>query len=263
VFLVWNEAQDRTEAVSVMDMAAMRESGNEPVAESEVRLSFLLSRLVQQGRCRHFVRVYQLLRCSTPPPADWGNADNKQPKGSLSCYRKALGTSGGGGGGGKVRGRPPRVVTGDFQYIRMELCDGGDLEEALRLHPRPCARVVADLLRQMSLSLLFAQQELRMRHYDVKLLNFFLKSERVAPRAPRDEAAAAAAASPAAPPPGAGGAFWEQPGREWVVKLADYGTAETDEGSMREALQDRHVTTWENVLPALLLWGDRCVGARQ
>ena len=39
----------------------------------------------------------------------------------------------------------------------MEFCDGGDVEEALRAHPRPPARVVVWLLRQMARALLFAQ----------------------------------------------------------------------------------------------------------
>jgi len=33
-------------------------------------------------------------------------------------------------------------------------------------------------------------------------------------------------------------------------------SAEIDAGTMMNALEDRHVTTWENVLPALLLYGD-------
>ena len=39
----------------------------------------------------------------------------------------------------------------------MEFCDGGDVEEALRAHPRPPARVVVWLLRQMARALLFAK----------------------------------------------------------------------------------------------------------
>lgn len=223
VYIVWNEQQDRTEALSVMDMVAMSESGNEAVADSEVRLSFLLSQLVERGACNHFVRVYQLLRCATPPPSDWGNATNKQPQGSLSCFRKgwaagqapACAHAGRGSASSRPGGRPARLqprAASDYQYIRMELCDGGDLEQALREHARPRPRVVGGLLRQMALALLFAQQELRMRHYDVKLLNFFLKSE---PRGSAD-----AVSRERAPDALAGDEFWEPCGREWVVKVS-------------------------------------------
>jgi hypothetical protein len=46
-------------------------SGNLSLADTEVRLALLLSRLVETGACQHFVRVHQLLRTSTvPPPLD-------------------------------------------------------------------------------------------------------------------------------------------------------------------------------------------------
>jgi serine/threonine protein kinase len=261
VYLVWNQEADRTEALSVMDMAAMRESGNEAVADSEVRLSFLLSRLVEHGACKHFVRVYQLLRCATAPPPDWGDQGNKQPMGSLSCFRKARVCTHAAESKACSRGRAAAAAKlqaqrGDFVYIRMELCDGGDLEEALREHPRPRARVVAQLVRQMALSLLSAQKELHMRHYDVKLLNFFLKSQ---PRCSPAAGARPADAATDGEDVGATDEFWERRDMEWVVKLADYGTAETDVASMGGALQERHVTTWENLLPAMLIWGDRAL----
>ena len=99
---------------------------------------------------------------------------------------------------------------------------------------------------QMAVSLLFAQKEMTMRHYDVKLLNFFLKSEPAAGASDGGAGGAGAGRDP----------FWEPEARRWVVKLADYGTAETDAQSMTEPLENRHVTTWENVLPAFLLYGD-------
>ena len=113
------------------------------------------------------------------------------------------------------------------------------------------------------------QERLHLRHYDVKLLNFFLTSA-PAP-APTDGVAGAAAGvsglSLCEEEEAEGGdaeeaearaearAFWAQPGRAWVVKLADYGTCDIDPGSMAEPMTERHVTTWENVLPDLLLWG--------
>ena len=172
VYMVFNAEMKRSEAVSVMDMAAMEELGNVAVADSEVqlsllpsmfslslafararththtqvRLSFLLSRLVQRRHCPHFVQVYQFLRTSQPPPAEWGNADNKEPKGRLSTF---LRTVAGGAGARRKAGRQVKVREGDYQYIRMELCDGGDVEEAMRAHPKPPVRVVVELIRQV------------------------------------------------------------------------------------------------------------------
>ena len=172
VYMVFNAEMQRSEAVSVMDMAAMEELGNVAVADSEVqlsllpsmfslslafararththtqvRLSFLLSRLVQRRHCPHFVQVYQFLRTSQPPPAEWGNADNKEPKGRLSTFLRTLA---GGAGARRKAGRQVKVREGDYQYIRMELCDGGDVEEAMRAHPKPPVRVVVELIRQV------------------------------------------------------------------------------------------------------------------
>jgi hypothetical protein len=181
VYLVYEQAQQRKEAVSVMDMRAMAKTGNDGIAVCEVRLAFLLSRLVEQQRCEHFVRVFQFFRTSTPPPLEWGNAENKAPKGSLTSFLRTLKDGGveggkparargrGGGGRGKVN-----KINGDYQYIRMEFCDGGDVEEALRAHACPPARVVVWLLRQMARGLLFAEEELMMRHYDIKVLLYLL-----------------------------------------------------------------------------------------
>jgi hypothetical protein len=98
----------------------------------------------------------------------------------------------------------------------------------------------------------------------LQLLNFFLKSEA------RSCARAHMWQAPGVTGEGGGGggehatadarAFWEPEDRGWVVKLADYGTADIDRSCTGAALEDRHVTTWENVLPDLLLYGD---GARQ
>ena len=95
-----------------MDVAAMRDSGNLAVAEAEIRIACLLSGLVERGRCEHFVRVHQFLRCAAAPPPAWGTPDNRRPAGSLSRFLAAP--------------RPPAVRTAgkrrgravDLQYIR-------------------------------------------------------------------------------------------------------------------------------------------------
>ncbi|KAJ1467784.1 hypothetical protein T484DRAFT_1857606 [Baffinella frigidus] len=119
----------------------------------------------------------------------------------------------------------------------------------------------------MLFSLATAQETLNMRHYDIKLLNFFLtsaaSSSPASPDASPDASPASDTASTAShaitskssrgvnTPPGEGededdeedAAFWELPvGREWVVKLADYGTCDIDVSTMHLPMTERHTT---------------------
>jgi hypothetical protein len=121
----------------------------------------------------------------------------------------------------------------------MELCEYGDLEEVLRRCPHPPLRAVAGLFRQMAAAVRCGQAELCLRHYDVKLLNFFLAA-RPGP----------GAVSP--PPPALAPDFWERAaeaaaaggGAEaggLVVKLADYGTADVGPAGMGRPMTERQV----------------------
>ena len=59
----------------------------------------------------------------------------------------------------------------------MELCDYGDVEGFIRRQPGGLLPldVVQQLLFQMCFSLYAARESFSMRHYDIKLLNFFLR----------------------------------------------------------------------------------------
>lgn len=62
---------------------------------------------------------------------------------------------------------------GRYQYIRMEFCDGGDLEEYIRRQPDgllPVETAVLPFLFQMAFALFAGQREYSLRHFDVKVL---------------------------------------------------------------------------------------------
>ena len=65
-----------------------------------------------------------------------------------------------------------------FQYLTMEFAEGGDMEEAMKALPKQAwpHEYLPTLMYQMLFSMYAAQRELTLRHYDVKLLNFFLAS---------------------------------------------------------------------------------------
>jgi len=132
----------------------------------------------------------------------------------------------------------------------MELCDEGDAEEFLKRQPEeslsPCQ--ARQILFQVSFALHAAADKFSLKHYDVKLLNVFLK--RVATpktgevilryglgqhifslRSPQEKAV--------------------------VAKLADYGTANVDLASNGQHVTIAQFTTLENTPPDFLILGDQ------
>jgi serine/threonine protein kinase len=74
-----------------------------------------------------------------------------------------------------------------FQYMRMEYCQGGDLEGLVRNHKRPLGiDTVRSMLFQMCFSLYACRDQIGLRHYDLKLLNFFVTHGRALLRDPSD-----------------------------------------------------------------------------
>jgi serine/threonine protein kinase len=138
----------------------------------------------------------------------------------------------------------------------------------------------------MVLALYVGRERFALRHFDVKLLNFFMKPIDTAPPvSPMADADANAAAT--SPPSSlldgspAGDAVaaefvmgdmtfsltWSASAgpasrlqRPMLVKLADYGTSETGAGGLGSPIRDVHFTTLENTAPELLALGS---GAQQ
>lgn len=61
-----------------------------------------------------------------------------------------------------------------YQYIRMEYCSGGDLEEVVRRAGQLTVSTVKSILFQIFFAFYAGREKLCLRHFDVKLLNFFV-----------------------------------------------------------------------------------------
>jgi serine/threonine protein kinase len=241
-----------------------------------------------------------------------------------------------------TRGRAGRQCEpGLFQYIRMELCDGGDLETWLRAvepavlaaearlasaavvmpaagdvgivneaegrvprerarsrapaavaavapvaeaaslegdgagtHLRQLDEAAAAMFRsylfQMAFSLYTARERFNLRHYDVKLLNFFIQSAGVSKHPGREEAADALTRGsglryhlgpmvfelPLGLPTSGDPAAALRP--QHIVKLADYGTADVRAATLGLPIKPYHLTTLENAAPEMLYLGAAC-----
>ena len=65
---------------------------------------------------------------------------------------------------------------GSFQYIRMEYCSGGDLEDVVRRAVQLDVSTVRSILFQIFFAFYAGREKLCLRHFDVKLLNFFVSN---------------------------------------------------------------------------------------
>ena len=136
------------------------------VVGAELAVSVMLSSLVRRGVCPNFVATRGVFSCPFEPPASyWGDSQNKKPKGPVYTSPKV-----------KRKPKEPKE-RGRYQYIRMELCDEGDAEEFLKRQPDQMLTPdqARNLLFQVSFALHAAADKFSLKHYDVKLLNVFLK----------------------------------------------------------------------------------------
>merc|ERR1712194_321163 len=125
--------------------------------------------VARRNICPNFVITRGGFTCQHEPPATvWGCKDEAAPSGA--AYDGQPQTS-------KICAPKPDQC-GNYQYIRMELCQHGDMEEFIKNHPE---NILApsdcrNLLFQMAFALFVAADRFGLKHYDVKLLNFFLQS---------------------------------------------------------------------------------------
>ena len=110
-------------------------------------------------------------------------------------------------------------------------------------------------LYQMLFALFTSQREIGLRHYDIKLLNFFLARP---PPPPGEEAADADAASSVWMHYGVCGhehRFELSRAEPSLAMLADFGTADVSPSTMGQPISLKHFTTVENTPPDFLLLG--------
>ncbi len=227
----------------IRDIDALRASGEMNVVGAELAVSVMLSSLVRRGVCPNFVVTRGAFSSVFQPPANiWGSENNKCPKGDVYQSPKI-----------KRKPREPKEQ-GRYQYIRMELCENGDAEEFIKtlpdeiLHPE----VARKLLFQMAFALHTAADRFSLKHYDVKLLNYFIQpmqSEKRGDIILRY---------------GLGDlvfALRSPPESAFLAKLADYGTANVDSATNGQQVTIAQFTTLENTPIDFMILGDHaCQG---
>ena len=244
VYKVWNESLSLYEAISVMDVDAIEASGNLNCVGAELAVSQLLSSVARRNICPNFVITRGVFTCSHEPPvSQWGSKENAAPRGTMYD-----------GKGSQLSLRPKPSQCANYQYIRMELCQHGDMEDFIRNVPEATLSpdVCRNLLFQMAFSLHVASDRFGLKHYDVKLLNFFLQSA-------LDPTLAADNHPDVVLRYGVGShVFRLRMGcnNALIVKLADYGTSVLRSKADGQPVSLGQFTTLENTPPDYLILGN-------
>ena len=244
VYKVWNEALSLYEAISVMDVDAIEASGNLNCVGAELAVSQLLSSVARRNICPNFVITRGVFTCThEPPSSQWGYKENAAPRGSIYDGR-----------GLQLGLIPEPGLCANYQYIRMELCQHGDMEEFIRKIPSATLspNVCRNLLFQMAFSLHVASDRFGLKHYDVKLLNFFLQSA-------LDPSIAVDSHPNVVLRYGVGSHVFRlrmDPKNAHIAKLADYGTSVLRSNADGQPVSLGQFTTLENTPPDYLILGN-------
>mmetsp|Transcript_25409 Transcript_25409/g.52610 ORF Transcript_25409/g.52610 Transcript_25409/m.52610 type:complete len:1640 (-) Transcript_25409:224-5143(-) len=246
VYRVWNNDFNVYEAISVMNVNEIIKSGNLNLVGAELAVSVLLSSLSRRNICPNFVITRGVFTCQHEPPrSHWGCEENRHPRGTtfdgLKFSQKNIYA-------------PSPGDCGSYQYIRMEFCDHGDMEHFLRKLPGKTldARDCQTLLFQMAFALHVAGDRYGLKHYDVKLLNFFLRSA----NEPGSDAVEDRPHTVLRY--GLGSHVFRlrmHPSRAFFAKLADYGTSILNDTN-GQPITIAQFTTFENTPPDYLILGN-------
>jgi len=240
VYKVWNSSVGAEEAVSVMDMELIHDTN---VIGAELAFSAMLSSLVRRNVCPNFILTRGVFTCLyAPPSSHWGCVTNKRPQGDNFDPQVEYETP----------CKPEAETVGMYQYIRMELCRHGDLEDFIKYQPGSILdpEEARTFMFQMAVALHAAGDRFRLKHYDVKLLNFFLQSANDNTVKEEDHPFTVLRY-------GINSDVYNlrmKTSRAFIVKLADYGTCNMSSDDQSVILSN--FTTIENSPPEYMILGD-------
>jgi serine/threonine protein kinase len=207
------------------------------VIGTELSISVKLSSLVRRNVCPNFVVIRGVFTCEhRPPKSRWFSTKEKyvEPKRPLRCLPE-----------------PTASTPGRYQYIRMELCDKGDVEEFMKRElPEEMfgLEVAKQILFQLAFALHVAAVRFSVKHYDLKLLNVFLQGA-PKPRGNGDVVLRYGMGSHVF-------SLHMEPEHAWIAKLADFGNSDADSSRNGTPVSIAQFSTLDNTPPDFLILGD-------
>ena len=221
------------------DVSLIESTGNKAVVGTELAVSVMLSSLARRSICPNFVVTRGVFTCPYEPPAShWGSAENKNHHVHIKSPKKK-----------RIPREPSAKHRGNFQCIRMELCEEGDAEEYIKRQPNETISIdlARILLYQIAFALHAAGAKFSLKHYDMKLLNIFLAKAKTS------------ASGDVVLRYGLGSKTFalRMPAEDALIsKLADYGTADVKSENNGQPVSVAQITTLENTPPDFLILGD-------
>ena len=152
-----------------MDVLDLNERGMEAAIAQELEISMLCSTLNSLNICPNLVLVSSVFQSEySAPDCLWRNTQknnlllkNCDERTQISAVDLP---------------KKNQLQKGNFQYIKMEFCSGGDLEDLVRRAVRLDVQIVRSILFQMFFAFYTCREKFNLRHFDVKLLNFFVST---------------------------------------------------------------------------------------
>jgi hypothetical protein len=245
VFAVSNSSKGGLiEAVSIMDVDDLYDRGIEEEITQELEITMLCSSLVSLNICPNLVQVFSCFR------SDYSIPDR--------LWRNASFSSASNGKNNLIMPKKNEITKGCYQYIRMEFCKGGDLEEVVRSQHQLNLATVKSMFFQMAFALYTTREQLSLRHYDIKLLNFFVSTGSAVLTDDNRTQYESNIDSIVNLHIGFGAHKYILPLKSNeldLVKLADYGTSSIGSGCIGDQITVQQFTTLENTPPEFLILG--------
>lgn len=171
VYCVQNVSYSKC-AISVMNINELTARGVGAAIGNEIEISIVASSLVSLNITPNLIKIYSTFQSMYPPSDNSWNALFFPQQQQQQLVQKGRGKA-------NSKNKSNNLIvnlkaSGRYQYILMEYCPGGDMESMVRGRGQLASQDIVTYLFQMCFSLFVCRDQLSLRHYDIKLLNFFL-----------------------------------------------------------------------------------------
>lgn len=278
VFCVRKEGGGSLSAVSVMNITDLVERDMQECVLQELDISLLCSSLLAMRICPNMIRIYQTFRSTFNVHQEYWSGEkstNFPNQASANLRLQGLISNLAHSSANNVNTQVAKLFESsnlrspswpskmnfkslkssnpsDYQFIHMEYCLGGDMETYWR-KVQLDDTMICSYMFQMCYALFVARDCFALRHYDIKLLNFFLTS---ANDLLTDKAVDNVLI-------GLGPNIYSLPvhhnctnsSTASIVKLADFGTSALGPELIGKPITVQQFTTIENAAPEMFLLG--------